>query len=586
MLIIVFFGFIFLQIFIYMTHKDVNRSATSLLNQYYRLKNSDPLAAKKALEILIKQYPHNQTALRELAFWYLNQGDVRTSIAQFEIAYHNDESDTVTAMELSRLYTIVNQPAKAQEILSKLTNNRAQMAVQKNNISNQSFIQPFTLPIKITAQNSSTHLLISIPSSEKNTTETVQAILNNIPQPYPRLTMIGKNEKHEAIVSKTQQQTSTLVANQVSDRDKMMNEFYDLKRNKSSLAWNKINQIVNKYPYDIQALKEAGYYALITLKSDQLAEKYFLRVYQLTNDPKIALQLGYIYDNLQEKRTAYYYFDLATNTSDLKDRMTAELAKSNLSGVQTKFLPYPYYASLDYSPLYMSRFKLLIHPIIARFGVELNKQFNWRAYLSYRRTSDDKSSTSNQISNIYEDNIAITALGTQLTPLPFVPQLILFSELGKSVDLVYRDRSRWRSDFRGGLAYYNEWGRPVDYTLHLKYMLQPNADIYGDAIYYNRYHDGIATLRIRPGLKVVRYGSASIDLYYRIFVVEDQARQFYNNILELGPGIALRFSDRYNIVLRYEVIHGRYLPASSPSPNPYSKNYHNGITELNTYFEF
>lgn len=581
MLILIFCGFIVLQIILFMTHKDVNRSSVSLMNQYYKLRNTDPLAAKRTLEVLIKQNPHDQDALRELAFWYLNQGDIRTSLTQFEIAYQNDKQDKKTALQLSKLYMILNQPNKAKAILANLPGYDSSTPSQVKKLLselplNKSTVEEITSAASMQAASALPQPKLGMAATETKITPT-QILLNQMQMPSVQA----------PVTAATQTQTAPVAAAKtVSERDKLMNEFYALKNKKSPLAWGKINQVIAKYPNDVQALKEGGYYALITLKNNQLAEPYFLWVYALTNDPKIALQLGYIYDNLDQKRTAYDYFDLATNTTNMQDRMSAELAKINLRGIQTKMLPAPYYAALDYSPIYMSRFKLLIHPIIFRLGRDMNKRFNWKIYLSYRRTSDDRSSTFKQISNIFEDNAAITAAGTQLTPLPFWPQMIVFAELGKSVDLVYRKRSRWRSDFRGGLAFYNEWGRPPEYTFQPTLMLKPNADIYGDAIYYNRYHDGIATLRFRPGVKILRYGSASIDLYYRAFIVEDQARQFYNNIMELGPGIAVRFSDRYNIVLRHEATHGRYLPANSPSVNPYSKNYHNAITELDTYFEF
>lgn len=380
--------------------------------------------------------------------------------------------------------------------------------------------------------------------------------------------------------------TPVIAISTISARDQMLNNFYDLKKKNSPLAWNVIRQGAVLYPNDIQVLKEAGYYALLTLKNQQLSLPYFNRVYLLTQDPKIALQIAYLYDGLNKKQLAYHYFDLATHTKDLKDRMTAEIAKSNLRGVQTKILPDPYEATLDYSPLYMSRFKLMIQPIIFHLSRIMNKTYNWAIYLSYRRTTDDQSNTNNKVSSIYEDDAAITAIGTRVTPIKTMPQLVAFTELGKAVDLVYRHRSRWRTDFRGGFAYYNEWGFQPAYTLKPTFQFKPNMDLYADAIYYTRYIDTIGTFRLRPGIKIFRWGSTSVDLYYKIFVIEDSARQFYNNTLERGPSAALRFSDRYNIVLRYEQIYGHYLPAGSPSPNPYRSRYRNNITELDTYFTF
>ena len=582
MLITVFSLFVFLQIILYRSHTVVTRSRSSLINQYYRLKQTEPDAARQILDLLIKRSPKDQEALRELGYWYISQGNIKSAITQLELAHQNDKKDLLTLFQLAKLYIDTDQPDKAIDLLSsvKLSPNNSSfpqfndLLIEAKNLKWQEEPPPHT-PIYYPFQYANVDEILDELNPYKITTQA------------PTFPTINQNKTQLAGGKNIQSKHFANAAVKIiSDRDRLMNQFYDLKRKNSPQAWDKINEVIATYPTDIQALKEAGYYALIKLNNDRLALPYFLRVYDLTQDPIVALQLGYIYDKLNEKRTAYYYFDLATYTCDQKNRLTAELAKTNLRGVQTKFLPYPYYASLDFSPLYMSRFKLLIYPIIFRVGATLNEKYNWKVYLSYRRTSDDQSSTSNVISNIYEDDVAITALGSQISPLFFMPQLVVFAEIGKSKDLVYRNRARFRSDFRGGMAYYNEWGRSAEYTFKPTFMLRPNADLYGDAIYYNRYHDGIATLRFRPGVRVFRYGSMSLDLYYRGFLVEDQARQFYNNIFENGPGLAVRFSDRYNVVLRYEQIHGRYLPASSPSPNPYSKNYHNAITELDTYFEF
>jgi hypothetical protein len=575
MLITVFIGFILFQAILFVTHKTVNRSEASLWNQYYRLKASDPLAAKHTLEILIKQYPHDQVAIRELAYWYFREGDIKSSIEQFEKVYSHDNRDVASGLQLGKLYMMLHQTDKAYRILSKVAAMTGPLASQAKTLLNE--LPTPTSISTLPSEGNQTSSLIQLGFSPKKILSMQQMI---------HLVMQQASRAPQPTETSTSPATPQAKAKMMSERDKMMNAFYDLKREHSPKAWEAINSVLISYPNDVQAWKEAAYYALITLNNNALSEYYFVRAYQLTGDAKLALQLGYVYDNLKQKHKAYYYFDLATHTSDIKDRMTAELAKTNLRGVQTIFLPYPFYAALDFSPLYMSRFKLMIYPIIFRMGMTLNERFNWKAYLSYRRTSDNKSNTSNIISNIFEDDAAITAIGSQLTPLPFAPQLVVFAEVGKAIDLVYRKRARYRNDWRGGLVYYNEWGRPAQYTLKPTLMLQFNADIYGEAIYYNRYHDGIATLRLRPGVKVFRYGSMSLDLYYRAFIIEDQARQFYNNIFENGPGLAFRLSDRYNIVFRYEQIHGRYLPASSPSRNPYSMNYHNTVTRMDTYFEF
>lgn len=598
-LIAIFCFFLLFQIVLYLTHSNVNRSQSSLMNQYYRLWQKNPEAAKHTLDILIQQYPDDQSAQRELAYWYLRAGDITHAIPAFVRAHQLNPDDNAIAIDLSRLYLENKQPAKAIALLQSLKPiaNETRANQVQHLLADAILLAKLPkatrtkqTPVPDLAQSMSPTIMVtpaalSISKQPQQTPLFPNGLGGRMTWFVPSYSQAMTTPTIPAKASLTQA-ASHAASQRMSARDKLMNEYYQLKKNQPKLAWAKLQIILLRYPYYEQALKEAGYYALLTLKNNRLAKSYFVRVYALDPDPDIARQLGYICDNLRQKREAYYYFDLARSAKKLKDRLTAEIAKTNLRGMQTKFLPDPYFATLDFSPLYMSRFKLLIYPTIFHIGRIMNERFNWKLYLSYRRTNDDKSTTTNLISNIFEDDAAIIAIGTQFTPLPILPQLIALIEVGKSKDLIYRNRSRLRNDIRYGFAFYYEWGRPAQYTFQPKLMFQFNGDIYSDAIYYNRYHDAIGTLRIRPGFKVFRYGSTTLNIYYKSFVVEDEARLFYNNILETGPGIALTLSDRYNIILRCEMLHGQYLPAGSPTPNPYSLNYHNTLTELDTYFEF
>lgn len=593
---IVFFFilFVLLQIAFFITRIEVNRSKSSLMNQYFKLKDADPLAARRTLELIIEKNPTDQAAIRELAFWALKNGDIRLALEKMEYAYRNDPTDLQNALDLGKLYMTIGNNTKARMMLTMAGRSdnlelasEAQMLLAQVPAAKLSMPTPVEIAPEKIVENSS-----QVASAPAINEQTPEALVNAVMTTKENANSMPLTLIHNIPIASQANAVSTNgvaapAISTISKRDQLMNDYYNTKKTNPQLAWIKLQKIIALYPHDVMALKEAGYYTLLQLKDNASSLSYFSRVYEITRDPEIALQIAYIYENLRQNRRAYHYFDLATNTSNPSNRMTAELAKTSLRGVQTKFLPDPYYASLDFSPLYMSRFKLMIYPVIFRFGKLLNETYQWRVYLGYRRTSDNKSTTTNIISNIYQDNYILTSLGTSFVPFPrMIPQLLAFGEAGKSQDLVYRNRARWRSDIRYGLAYYNEWGRPPTYTLSPTIPLKFNGDVYSDAIYYNRYHDGIFTFRVRPGFEIFRYGSSSIKLYYRTFVVEDQARQFYNNIIETGPGIAFTPSDRYNIILRRDVVHGRYLPASSPTANPYSKNYYDSNTELDTYFEF
>lgn len=536
------------------------RTSTSLLNQYYRLSAHDPEQAKRALDIILIHDPTNQIALREMGYWYLRQGDIKGALKQFQSTHRIYPEDAIVNNQLHQIYTLLGQkePAATHEYQSIMSMEMMTTHFQKNIFHIHEGPANHWLSQSLELCHYQDH-----PIKESN-----ESILCNF-----------------ASKIESSRQPSASNVKKMNDRDKMLNEFYQNRKTNPRKAWTALSKLLRKYPNDLIALKEASYFLLNENKKEE-SLTYFIRAYRVSCDTQLALQIAYILDGLDRKREAYYYFDLATQTTNLKERLKAELAKTNLRGVQTRFLPNPYYINLLFYPFYQSRFKLLIYPLIAKAGVVLNKTYNVTAYVIYRRTSDNKSTGSGVLPQIYEDNAAITSIGIQATPFPKIP-ISAFIEAGKAIDIVYKDRARWRNDFRTGLLLYDEWGKEARYTFSPHFTWTPNMDIYGDLVYYSRYLNTIGTLRIRPGFEIFRYGSASLNLYMKAFLSQDDSRLFYNNIFEFGPSLAFTPCDRYNITIRYENLRGLYLHAGGgPGPNPYSKNYHNNMLFLDTYVGF
>jgi hypothetical protein len=537
-------------------HDKAQRTPATLINQYYRLSKTNPDAAKRALILILAKEPMNIIALRELGFWYLKQGDVNAALRQFEKAHAIYPDDVKIANQLRLLENMLG--VKSTNKISEVNTPHTEIHltwVDWNNDVNKSYQQRLTLFLSDLVLPP---MAIDIPLTSAQE---------------------KRNISTSASATKLVNQIST-----VSVRDKLLNEFYQNKSNSPMVAWHAMDKLLLLYPDDLIALKEAGYYALGQDKK-ALSVDYFKRAYIVSQDPYLALQIGYILDGLNKKREAYHYFDLATLAIDQSERLKAELAKTNLRGIQTRFLPDNYFANILFYPFYQSRFKLLIYPLIARVGVLLNEKYHVSTYVIYRRTSDNKSVGTGQLPQIYEDNAAITSLGIQASPFPSIP-LVGFVEAGKSVDLVYKNRARWRNDFRYGLLYYNEWGREARYSFTPTFTLKPNMDIYGDLIYFSRYLNTIGTMRLRPGIELLRFGSTSLNFYLKVFLSQDQSRIFYNNILDVGPSLAFTPSDRYNVTIRYECLRGYYLPSAGSSSNPYGSTYHNNMIFIDTYAGF
>lgn len=531
--------FIAFEFYLFINHGPTTRPEQALLNQYFKLKNKDPKAAKRALDLILEEHPTNQTALRELGYWYLREGKLNEALEEFLKASANDPNDALAREEVRQLYTLTGQSEKSCPYFP-LQYEMKQLALGptlENYKKQYDPIHEISSPI------------IEVKKS-----------------PTPLVTV--------------QSSTGTM-----TERDKLLNKFYEDKKNNPTAAWNDLETLLKYYPKDVIALKEAGYFAL-NQKNNRLAFYYFKQVYDLTHDPYIALQNGYILSALGENKLAYDYFSKATRNPNLADSYKAEIALTNLRGMDIKLLPDPFFVDVFFNPFYFSRFHLIVYPIIAKAGITLNSKYNLQAYLGYRRNTDNKSGSSGAISQIYEDNVAIMSVGLQGTPFPKIP-LSAFIEGGRAKDLVYQNRGRWRGDFRTGFAYFTEWGREAEYTFKPNFPMRFEGDIYADAIYYSRFTNTIATLRARPGFEVFRLNASSVDIYFRAFAIEDTKREFFNNYYELGPGIVFIPSDRYNVALRYEFVQGHYLPASSTdSPNPYGAKYHNNIVEFDFFGRF
>lgn len=361
----------------------------------------------------------------------------------------------------------------------------------------------------------------------------------------------------------------------------LMNQFYQLKKMNQRLAWRLILKIIAQYPTNTEALKEAGFLAL-DLHYRKPAILFFSRAYHLTRAPELAMQLGFLHDIEGDKPRAYQYFELATKSLDQALALQAENALVNLRGLQTKALPDPYFGEVFFTPFSQSRFGLTVRPLIARLGLELDDRLRTKTYLAFRQTDDNKSSNAGELPQIFEDNVRIIGTGIQISPFKTFP-LVGWVEAGNAYDLVFRNRNRWRGDLRGGLMYYDEFGKKTAYYDHLRIKPDYYGMFYGDITYFSRYDNNvIGTFDTRQGFHVLQYHNTLVNLYLYGRVIQDSRREFFNNIAEAGPGLGIIPYNRFNLELRMEWIRGVYLPAGG-SVNPYGKYYNNGLIQLLYY---
>ncbi|RUR13719.1 tetratricopeptide repeat protein [Legionella sp. km772] len=507
------------------------------------------------------------------------------------------QASGLTTILLNYFYTIQhNEPEKAAQLLSlldTLTADNTAIPLEMGYLSlqrkeNKQAISHFLKAYALKPNPELALQLAYLYASDKQESEAAQFFL--LAMTAQDLKIKRAAAKGYAVVNSSQPSPSKLALTQIpkTHDSLLLDQFYLLKKHNKQAAWELIQQIITQYPNNLTALKEAGFLA-IDLKQRNDAIRYFSRAYELCYQPDLAMQLGYLYDEPNGMKTistdkywAYHYFNLATRAADKQLALRAQNAMTNLSGLQTKVLPPPYFSEVFFDPFSQSRFGITVRPLVGRLGIEHDNRWQSKTYFVFRRTQDNKSENAGQVPQIYEDNVQILGVGEQITPFAAIP-LVGFFEAGRAYDLVYRDRNRWRNDVRAGLMYYNEFGAKPAYFEHITANAKYYSTVYGDVTYFSRYKNNIiATVKTHQGLRLWQYHSTMLNVYLSGRVIEDTNRDFFNNIAEVGPGIGFIPSNRYKIELRYEHINGMYLPVGN-STNPYGKYYINNLVQLFFY---
>lgn len=526
--------FVFLIFIAIHQSKKLQRDPVLLMDKYYRLKDFRPEAAQQALKIILAQNPDDIPALRELAYFYFHQGDWQD----------------------------------AWGIWNKLAHIKGSVATEARLALNtmNSYV-PFY------GESMSDSVFQSVPRMDSDDALSSRSL------PHPTLSnglSAGSGDVGESVDPADKPRDDEVSIK--SHDDVLLNPARILKNSKKlSIS----SQGLRRLSRQVQTLKEKGYAAIRRGQYPQAIDA-FLRAYFLEPSPTTAMQLGYLYDQCNNKPEAYRYFRYATKSQDRKEALCAENALTHLGQLQTKALPAPYFSETFFTPFSQSRFGLTVRPFLARFGMEQNNRLKSREYVLFRRTDDNRSENLGQISQIYEDDVQIVGLGMQIAPWPNLP-IVGYVEGGTAYDLIYQNRNRTRGDVRAGMMYYDQFGVPPAYFGQATWGHDYFGDFYADVTYFSRYDNNvIGGARTHHGIRLWQYKSSMINLYATGRVIMDVQRLFYNNFAEVGPGIAYIPTNRFNVQLRFEHLNGMYLPAGA-IPNPYGQYYTNNLVQLLVY---
>jgi len=303
------------------------------------------------------------------------------------------------------------------------------------------------------------------------------------------------------------------------------------------------------------------------------------------NDAFITLQLGYILDSLNRKKEAYAEFKKLKDSKDFETRKKAQQALLNLSSAHAKLLPEPYFIDVYFSPFFQSRFDNGIFTLNIKGGRTFGKKRKFELYAGNRVVRDTES-TGGTAPEIFSDNAVIFSLGLRYQPFLAIPAFI-YGEAGRGYDLLDRNRDRWRDDFRSGLTLYHSWGAKPTYSGTWRFPFKHIGNVYGDLGVYSRYdRNWIGYFRIREGLRVIEKNKAVLDVFAQGWFVGDSNDDFFNNLVEYGPGIQFVPNHQWNFAVRFTTLKGTYLRVNSPNRNPFRRKYTDNRWELETYWRF
>ncbi len=282
------------------------------------------------------------------------------------------------------------------------------------------------------------------------------------------------------------------------------------------------------------------------------------------SEPQLEAQEGYIYAEQKHYDLAKAAFRRAIETGDSDIRFQAFQALRNLGATQSN-------RSLDFSldSLYLHRFDDGVFDALLRFYQRLGAHSPFRAFVGAHLLRDSASKVG-LLPQIFADNALMSGAG-----VAFQPHTSHFAFTGEAnmAYLSYAGRNNTPAlvpDFRVVAGYFNILRPGPDGHLPQRLSLQANASVG----FYSRYqHDVIAYLQPQENLEFARESSVSVTPFLQESIALDSNRLYYNNTLELIPGISFGLHRLAGTALRAEYVHGFYLPAGSSSANPYGSSY-------------
>lgn len=277
-------------------------------------------------------------------------------------------------------------------------------------------------------------------------------------------------------------------------------------------------------------------------------------------DAQLDAQEGYLYADKKEYALAKQAFRRAIATGDPSLRFASLKALGNINAEYTSRT-----IEFDVDGQYLNRFNDGVVDALLHLNQRLGQRSPFQAYLNVRLLRDT-ASQAGKLPEIFDDNAFLTGIGLAFQPAG--AHFALSAEANEAY-VFYAGRNHTAAlvpDFRTVAGYYNVFRAAP----RSRFAFQANGSIG----FYSRYdHDAIAYLQPQESVDLVRRDELRLAPYLQESFAFDTNQQYYNNIAEIIPGLALYLKRLSGLTLGAEYVRGYYLPFHTNSPNPYGSSY-------------
>jgi len=227
---------------------------------------------------------------------------------------------------------------------------------------------------------------------------------------------------------------------------------------------------------------------------------------------QLTFTIGDTYKEMGRERDAYWEFSKADNSKNHESRMVACEQMEELKYARNKYFKDPYFADLSTTAGWNSIGDTAYVDVLARYGRYIGEDAEVYGYAGLAR--DNRSGLSGGFPEEYYDNLARIGVGARKY---LTEGLSVMAEAGAARDLIDKNRSRSREDFRAGFEYYRNWNMDYDCrstdTRPNRFILSVDSELkyyslYDDAVYFN--------LTVRPGIRLVETRKTDVDAFLHL----------------------------------------------------------------------